>query len=272
MSPHLSSGIANNQAALVERKESLLRQLHTYYRRLSYAEEKKANFGLNTPYDVVEEIRTAKEEIERITAELDELNTQLGTLKTQNGQTDLVEIKLPGNLEDVSPEQRDVAIAAAVGALAGVLGIPADQVWAKYLGPGSVHLRLRLPGDAAKQLTTMHNHADPALAEFELKSAELFTPEQQCKIAHTWAESDYHASLAGFDLRNCHLQNLDLGGVDLSESNLSQADLSQANLRGADLRGTNLRQTNLQGTTYNNQTIWPPDFDPSTAGAIKTNN
>jgi hypothetical protein len=267
MSTHISSGIADNQSALVERKESLLRQLNTYYRRLSYAEEKKASFGLNTPYDVVEEIRTAKEEIELITIELDEINTQLGTIKTKNGQTDLVEIKLPGNLEDVSPEQREVAIAAAVGALAGVLGIPADQVWAKYLGPGSVHLRLRLPGDAAKQLTSMHHHADPALAEFELKSVQLFTPEQQCKIAHNWAESGHHESLAGFDLRKCYLQNIDLGGVDLSESNLSQADL-----RGADLRGANLRQANLQGATYNDQTIWPPNFDPATAGAIKTNN
>jgi len=59
-------------------------------------------------------------------------------------------------------------------------------------------------------------------------------------------------------LRGAVLTGADLNGAKLFEANLTGANLCEANLKGAD----------LSETKYNNETIWPDDFDPVAAQAI----
>ena len=56
-------------------------------------------------------------------------------------------------------------------------------------------------------------------------------------------------------------------GADLSDSNMTDAILSGANLHGANLRYYNLSNTvldnaNLTNIKYNDETIWPENFEP----------
>ncbi|MCB0210162.1 MAG: pentapeptide repeat-containing protein [Anaerolineae bacterium] len=165
--------VSKSREMLIEHRTSLTKLLNIYYRRLAHAEEKKATYGIDTSFQVVEDIRQARMEIERIITELDEINEKLSGEMTTSVETELVEIRLPGNLENVTPEQREVAIKAAVGALAGVLGIPADEIMAKYLGAGSVWLRLQLPKEAAERLVDMYEDKDPVLTDFNIESVQL---------------------------------------------------------------------------------------------------
>ncbi len=92
------------------------------------------------------------------------------------------------------------------------------------------------------------------------------------------------ADLHGADLREANLFRTDLSltdlhGASLFRANLRQAILFDVNLREADLRGASLREAsiwgtilsgkNLRGAKYNDNTTWPPNFDPDAAGAIK---
>lgn len=84
----------------------------------------------------------------------------------------------------------------------------------------------------------------------------------------------FHANLAGADLRGADLgaaflSEANLRCADLSGSNLTRADLSEANLCGADLRDAILIEADLTHTRYDNHTVWPEDFDPQAAGAVK---
>ncbi|MCB9078874.1 MAG: pentapeptide repeat-containing protein [Anaerolineaceae bacterium] len=239
--------VSENREMLEERRMSLTNLLNIYYRRLSHAEEKKATFGLNTPFEVEEDIRQARMEIKQFITELDTINEKLGSEMTKSDETALVEIRLPGNLENVTPEQREAAIKAAVGALAGVLGVPMEEILAKYLGAGSVWLRLRLPKAAAERLVEMYKREDPALAYFELEAVRLVNREEQRGIARESARAESETNLALFDLSKSLLRNLNLRKVNLSQTNLSRVDLSGADLSGADLSGANLYRANLRG-------------------------
>jgi hypothetical protein len=84
----------------------------------------------------------------------------------------------------------------------------------------------------------------------------------------------FGARLVGADLRGADLGGAGLGSADLSEADLSganlfEADLSDAKLIGADLSGANLAGADLYGAIFNHRTIWPDDFDPQAAGAVK---
>jgi uncharacterized protein YjbI with pentapeptide repeats len=54
---------------------------------------------------------------------------------------------------------------------------------------------------------------------------------------------------------------------------MSGADLSGADLSGADLSGAKMKERNkhvwVNDAKYNEETIWPEDFDPKAAGAVK---
>ncbi len=76
-------------------------------------------------------------------------------------------------------------------------------------------------------------------------------------------------SLQGVNLSQADLRQVSLKGVNLRWANLHGANLSEVNLSQADLREANLGQTNLTGAKYNEQTLWPKDFDPTTTGAIR---
>ena len=82
------------------------------------------------------------------------------------------------------------------------------------------------------------------------------------------------ARLCGTDLTEAKLSNAILAEADLSNTTLSHANLTGANLHHADLRGASLGTANLDNADlvaamYNNDTIFPVDFDPEAAGMEK---
>ena len=58
-----------------------------------------------------------------------------------------------------------------------------------------------------------------------------------------------------------------LKNANLKNTNLRGAYLYSTNLQGADLDGVNLQETKLSDVLYDNQTIWPKDFDYQNCGA-----
>ncbi len=80
------------------------------------------------------------------------------------------------------------------------------------------------------------------------------------------------ADLSGADLRWAYLRWADLNGASLSEADLYMADLRGADLSGADLSGALMKTDSKDGLVkaakYNEETIWPDDFDPEAAGAV----
>ncbi len=77
-------------------------------------------------------------------------------------------------------------------------------------------------------------------------------------------------SLKGADLRGSNLFVADLRQADLSGANLAGVDLGGAKLHGADLRQANLDEADLRGAKYDDGTIWPTNFNPTRAGAVKS--
>ncbi|MBN1221464.1 MAG: pentapeptide repeat-containing protein [Anaerolineae bacterium] len=71
------------------------------------------------------------------------------------------------------------------------------------------------------------------------------------------------ANLKGAKLNEANLDCTNLGGADLSWANLSDANLSQTYLRGAELQ-----RIKLTAATYNDDTVWPDDFNPQELGAV----
>ena len=55
-------------------------------------------------------------------------------------------------------------------------------------------------------------------------------------------------------------------GAHLVGANLEGANLEGANLSGANLSGANLAGANLKEAVADQDTQWPDDFDPVTAG------
>ena len=99
------------------------------------------------------------------------------------------------------------------------------------------------------------------------------------------------AHLREADLSSAVLNNTLLNDASLIEANLHKADLSRANLVGADLSYAALQGANLgeakskpsragdkeeddttlvvTNATYDETTIWPPDYDPNSHGAVR---
>jgi uncharacterized protein YjbI with pentapeptide repeats len=50
---------------------------------------------------------------------------------------------------------------------------------------------------------------------------------------------------------------------------MEQANLGGARLQAANLQGTDLEGADLDGAHYNSDTVWPTNFNPVVAGAIK---
>jgi uncharacterized protein YjbI with pentapeptide repeats/endonuclease YncB( thermonuclease family) len=99
-----------------------------------------------------------------------------------------------------------------------------------------------------------------------------------------------HAQLQGADLSTANMEGVVLAGANLRDANLTGAHLRGADLRGADLRGAiltgadlrlallnadlrgavlaadyrnaQLTGVGLQGARWDDQTRWPPGFDP----------
>lgn len=83
------------------------------------------------------------------------------------------------------------------------------------------------------------------------------------------------ASLNRSDLRKATLVRNNFSDAvfidaNLEGANLIGADLSQAALFRANLRGAILSDATLTDAFYDDSTIWPDEFEPSEAGAVKT--
>ena len=89
------------------------------------------------------------------------------------------------------------------------------------------------------------------------------------------------ADLTGADLTGADLTDAKLGVANLTDTYLNNAkligaylfwtNLNGADLTGADLTGTYLNNADLRGVRYDENTKFPPDFDPHKAGCIKIN-
>jgi uncharacterized protein YjbI with pentapeptide repeats len=82
-----------------------------------------------------------------------------------------------------------------------------------------------------------------------------------------------HAQLTGADLSASRLDFADLSGATLKRANLTGASMLETMLWGADLSGADLsgsRQLIMAGlrrARFDQTTLWPPGFDPQSAGA-----
>jgi len=100
------------------------------------------------------------------------------------------------------------------------------------------------------------------LAGINLRGANL-------SRANLSAANLYGANLSGADLTKANLFVANLEDIDLRGADLRGIDLGGANLRGADLRRADLGEADLRGAAYNDDTVWPTNFDPTQGGAIR---
>jgi hypothetical protein len=87
-----------------------------------------------------------------------------------------------------------------------------------------------------------------------------------------------NASLQGCDLRAAVFANsnlsrtvfyeADLRGANFQQATLVRNDFRSARLEGADFRGATIEDVDLRAT-YDKSTLWPEDFDPDAAGAVR---
>lgn len=114
--------------------------------------------------------------------------------------------------------------------------------------------------DLRKAVLAGLNLAGIDLAGADLTSASLrkATLSQACLA---------NAVLDHADLSACDLYQADLHGASLLEVDLSGADLS-----GADLSGCrHATMAHVRGARFDRHTRLPPNLDPLTAGAVRTN-
>ncbi len=87
-----------------------------------------------------------------------------------------------------------------------------------------------------------------------------------------------HSNFENTDLRMCNLSNTNFSNSEISHTDFSKSNLSDAsfenvkfkdrvefvgvNLLGADFSNTDLEYVNLNGALYNDETIFPDDFNP----------
>ncbi|WP_218079591.1 pentapeptide repeat-containing protein [Anthocerotibacter panamensis] len=77
------------------------------------------------------------------------------------------------------------------------------------------------------------------------------------------------ANLKGTNLKNTYLGGAVLYEVDLRGAYMWKTYLGGASLQCANLLGTNLENADLRGAEYDDNTRFPPGFDPVKAGTIK---
>ena len=72
-----------DRATLLARRESLQRQLQTYYKTLGHLEEQQARYGLRAPVDLLHDLELARENIERVETELAGIAARLDSLPAE---------------------------------------------------------------------------------------------------------------------------------------------------------------------------------------------
>ncbi len=71
------------------------------------------------------------------------------------------------------------------------------------------------------------------------------------------------ATLHKVNLIGTNLSGANLRGAILAKANISNTNLENANLQNANLAYTNLQDAKLQGALYNEETVFPDDFNPA---------
>jgi len=77
-----------------------------------------------------------------------------------------------------------------------------------------------------------------------------------------------NVQLSHVDLSDAELTNINLSNASLIGANLTNANLKNGNLNGANLKGATLTNVNLSLAKYDQETIWPTQFDFRHSGAI----
>jgi uncharacterized protein YjbI with pentapeptide repeats len=76
-------------------------------------------------------------------------------------------------------------------------------------------------------------------------------------------------NFTGANFRNANLTNASVRwGAKFHNANLTNTNFSGANIRGTDFNNTNLDTANLTGAWFDQNTIWPDDFDYLNSGAF----
>jgi hypothetical protein len=83
--------------------------------------------------------------------------------------TSQIEIVIGTNFPELTPNLQ----LAIVGALAGILNIPRDQVRVLGVRTGSVIFRLEMPTEAANRLMTLHESGDPSLQHLRVERVKV---------------------------------------------------------------------------------------------------
>lgn len=107
----------------------------------------------------------------------------------------------------------------------------------------------------------------------EANLSETFLDGANLRFADLCRANMTKAGLSWADLKWTKLRGVNLSNAVLIRADLSLTDLRGANLSNAVLDSTNLTlaklsEVNLSGAEYNQNTIWPDNFDPVAAGAI----
>jgi len=79
-------------------------------------------------------------------------------------------------------------------------------------------------------------------------------------------------NLEGANLKAANMKRACFASANLQKANMEGAFLKGCNFDDADLRGTNLKGASMEdayfgNAKYDNETIWPDDFDPVAVGA-----
>ncbi|UUU23008.1 pentapeptide repeat-containing protein [Streptomyces sp. DSM 40750] len=117
------------------------------------------------------------------------------------------------------------------------------------------------------------NLTQASLVSANLRHADLKTAilrRARLALADLRGARLVETDLCEADFTECDLREANLRKADASGAVLHRADLRLADLRGTDLTTADLTDARLTGALTSDQTRWPPDFDPTTAGLVPT--
>lgn len=84
-----------------------------------------------------------------------------------------------------------------------------------------------------------------------------------------WGANFECTNLEKANFKHAVLEGSCLQKANLRYSNFTGSNLDNADLRGADLTNARICGSTFYGAVFDDQTIWPGDFDPYQFGAIK---
>jgi hypothetical protein len=95
-----------------------------------------------------------------------------------------VEIVLQGDFSRFTHELRSAALAAAMGALAGVLNVPREQISVVPVQEGSTILRIRLPTKAANRLIALYKVGRPIIKDLGIQQVTAIPKQIPSNVAN----------------------------------------------------------------------------------------